>query len=74
MIFKSELQKQIDDLKKEIDLLKNVDFRLEIEKIKTHIVSLRGLINRKLKYPGDDEEGKEYKDVIIPEKYGEKQK
>lgn len=66
-MFGNKLQKQIDDLKKEIDLLKNVDVRLEVEKLKTHIISLRGLVNRRLGNSEDLPDSKEYKGVLLPE-------
>lgn len=37
------LESAIDDLK-----LKLADYELEIEKIKSHIISLRGFVNRRL--------------------------
>lgn len=44
----SKLEKDFEDIKKEIHDLKNIDFRLEVAKIKTEFLSLRGLINRKI--------------------------
>jgi hypothetical protein len=69
MFGKNKIQRQLDDLKREIDILKSVDFRLEIEKLKTHVYSLRGLINRR--FPSEEKEEKQEKEnnknsVIIP--------
>lgn len=43
----SDLKKELDELKKELDAVKNVDFRLEVAKLRTEIISLRGFVNRK---------------------------
>jgi hypothetical protein len=59
----SRLEKEIADIKKNLD-------PMEVEKIKTNIVSLRGLVNRKL--GGSQEEPdpmnpKSYKEVFLGE-------
>ena len=68
-MFGSKLQKQIDELKKEIDLIKNMDVRLEIEKLKTHMISLRGLVNRRLgKEDLKEDQSKDiYSGMLLPE-------
>lgn len=68
-MFGSKLQKQIDELKKEIDLIKNMDYRLEIEKLKTHMISLRGLVNRRLgKEDLKEDQSKDiYSGMLLPE-------
>lgn len=67
-MFNNKLQKQIDELRKELDIIKNVDWRLELERLKTQIISLRGLMNRKL---GGDQKTDATKDinssVLLPE-------
>ena len=55
-MFNNKIQKQLDELKREIDLLKNLDFRLEIQILKTNMNSLRGLINRRIGKTLDIEE------------------
>lgn len=68
-MFGSKLQKQIDELKKELDLIKSVDVRLEVEKLKTHIISLRGLVNRRLgKEDSKEDQSKDiYSGMLLPE-------
>lgn len=55
MVRKSELQEQIlelgqslDELKRDFEDFEKYDSRSEIEELKTKIISLRGLVNRKL--------------------------
>lgn len=50
MFFKKKEKVNNKFLEQEIDLLKNklADFELEVEKIKSHIISLRGFVNRRL--------------------------
>ena len=55
-MFNNKIQKQLDELKREIDLLKNLDFRLEIQILKTNMNSLRGLVNRRMSKNLDIEE------------------
>lgn len=55
-MFNNKIQKQLDELKREIDLLKNLDFRLEIQILKTNMNSLRGLVNRRMSRNLDIEE------------------
>jgi len=61
MVRKSEIQKQITDLKREIDLLKSQDFRLEIQLLKTHMNSLRGFVNRRMERAIEFKEKEEFK-------------
>lgn len=67
-MFNNKIQRQLDDLKKDLDTLKNVDWRLEIERLKTQVISLRGLVNRKL---GGDQQNTQEKDIysgmLLPE-------
>lgn len=75
--FKREVEWRISELELKIkDLEKNFKIvdPLEVEKLKTHLLSLRGLVNKKLgKLSEEDpfsEEGskeKDYKEVIIKE-------
>ena len=68
-MFGNKIQKQIDELKKELDLIKSVDVRLEVEKLKTHIISLRGLVNRRLgkEDPKEDQSKDIYSGMLLPE-------
>lgn len=50
---------------------KIASFELEMEKIRTHIISLRGLVNKKLGYPSEIKSEKEdnyLNSVLLPEK------
>jgi hypothetical protein len=72
MIWKSDLQRQINDLAKELEKIKSVDVRIEVGKMQTEIISIRGLINRKfgdkvLKEVDDDVNKKYGNSQCIPE-------
>jgi hypothetical protein len=60
----NQIQKRLDELKRELDLIKNLDVRLEIEQLKTQVISLRGLVNRKLGGSIEEPKDKTYKGVI----------
>lgn len=63
------LENDINILIRRVQDLEKQDFRLEIEQIKTQLISLRGLVNRKL--GGDLPKSEESKDfnntVLLPE-------
>jgi hypothetical protein len=55
-----ELEEKFEALKRSIPDFSNVkNFELEMERVKTHIISLRGLVNKKL---GSTEETETEKD------------
>lgn len=63
----------IKQLERDLKDLKKWDAMLEVEKIKTHMLSLRGLINRRLQkdmglrdIPDQDDDRKDFKGGILP--------
>lgn len=54
-----ELEQRIKDLEKLTPMFKDLNnFVMDLEKIKTHVASLRGLINKKIT-PKEDQEDQE---------------
>jgi len=59
------LRKLILQLELDVAALKKQDFRVEIEQLKTQVISLRGLVNRKLGGSTEDTpKDKPYKGVF----------
>ena len=48
MVSKKDLLHKIELIEKELQSIKQIDWKMEVEKVKTHLVSLRALVNRKL--------------------------
>jgi hypothetical protein len=63
------IEQKFEELKKSIpDFSKINNFEMDLQKIQSHIVSLRGLVNRKLEFPNAKDEDLSPDGVLVKTK------
>jgi hypothetical protein len=72
MIWKSDLQRQINEMNERLKKIESMDFRIEFGKLQTEVISMRGLINRKFgskteRENASDENSKYGNPMCLPE-------